>query len=362
VTLTWSENIPQGGLPIQSYTVFRGTSPSNMPQVALRTTTQFTDTGLSPNITYYYSIQATDTGRDVSPMSAVAPVTTVVAPAAPVGVTATPNAATRVTLTWSENIPQGGLPIQSYTIYRGTSPTSLPQLAVRTASPFVDTGVSANTTYYYAIQATDTGHDVSCMSAKAQVATPALPAAPVNVAPTPNSATRVTVTWSASVPPGGLPIASYTIFRGASSNNLTKLGAAGTMKYTDMGACANSTYYYATQTVDTGGDVSPMSTPAQVVTPALPAAPVNVAATANSATQVTVTWSENIPPKGLPIQNYAIFRGTSSTGLAQVASRGASPFIDTAASPNTTYYYAVEAVDTGQDVSPLSATVQATTP
>ncbi len=362
VTVTWSENIPQGGMPIQTYTIFRGTSSGNLPQVAVRTTTTFTDTGLSPNTTYYYAIEATDTGHDVSPMSAVAPVTTVAGPAAPVSVAATPNAAARVTLSWTENIPQGGLPIQSYTIYRGTSSTNLPQVAVRTTSPFVDTGVSANTTYYYAVQATDTGHDVSGMSAKAQVATPALPAAPVNVSPTPTSATRVTVIWSASVPPGGLPIASYTIFRGPSSNNLTKLGTAAAMKYTDMGASANSSYYYATQTVDTGGDVSPMSTPAQVATPPLPAAPVNVVATANSATQVTVTWSENIPPNGLPIQNYAIFRGTSPTGMAQVASRGASPFIDTGASPYTTYYYAVEAVDTGQDVSPLSATVQTTTP
>ncbi len=362
VVLTWQENLQQGSLPVSYYQIFEGTTPGNMINVGSASTATYTAASLTPNTTYYFEIVAADTGHDLSTPSDQIPVTTLPMPAAPVNVVPTTNSTTQVTLTWSENIPQGGLPIQSYTIYRGTSPTSLPQLAVRTASPFVDTGVSANTTYYYAIQATDTGHDVSCMSAKAQVATPALPAAPVNVAPTPNSATRVTVTWSASVPPGGLPIASYTIFRGASSNNLTKLGAAGTMKYTDMGACANSTYYYATQTVDTGGDVSPMSTPAQVVTPALPAAPVNVAATANSATQVTVTWSENIPPKGLPIQNYAIFRGTSSTGLAQVASRGASPFIDTAASPNTTYYYAVEAVDTGQDVSPLSATVQATTP
>ena len=105
-----------------------------------------------------------------------------------------------------------------------------------------------------------------------------------------------------------------------------------------------------------------MSTPAPVATPPLPAAPVNVTATANSGTQVTVTWSENIPPNGLPIQNYTIYRGTSSTSLAQVATRGASSFIDTGASPCTTYYYAITATDTGQDVSPMSATVQATTP
>ena len=363
ITVTWSENIPPGGLPIASYTVFRGTSSTGLTQLAVRTPTQFVDTGLLPNTTYYYAVEATDTGRDVSPMSATAQATTGLAPAAPVNVLATPNTATRVTVTWTENIPQGGLPIQTYTVFRGTSPNNLPQLTTRTTTQFIDTAVSANTTYYYAIEATDTGRDVSCMSAQAPVSTPALPAAPVNISPTPTAATRVTVTWSAAgVPPGGLPVASYTIFRGASSTGLTKLGATATTTFIDRGASASSSYYYATETVDTAGDISPMSTPAQVATPPLPAAPVNVVATANSATQVAVSWSENIPPNGLPIQNYTIFRGTSPTSLAQVASRTASPFIDNGASPSTTYYYAVEATDTGQDVSPMSAPAQTTTP
>ena len=362
ITVSWSENIPSGGLPIQTYAVFRGTSPASMPQVATRTTAQFIDTGLTPGTTYYYAIEATDTGKDASPMSATAQGTTRIGPAAPVSVAATANSAARVTVTWSETIPNGGLPIQTYTIFRGTSPGSMPQLAVRSASPFVDTGVSANTTYYYAIEATDTGHDVSSMSATAQATTPAMPVAPANVAPTANSATRVTVTWSPSVPSGGLPIASFNIFRGTSANYLTKLGAAAAAQFIDNGASANSSYYYAIQTVDTGGDVSPTSAATQVATPPMPAAPVNAAATATSATHVTVTWSENIPTNGLPIQYYAIFRGTSPTGLAQVATRAACSFIDTAASASTTYYYAIEAVDTGQDVSTMSAQAQVTTP
>jgi fibronectin type 3 domain-containing protein len=114
--------------------------------------------------------------------------------------------------------------------------------------------------------------------------------------------------------------------------------------------------------VDTGQDVSPMSATVQMATPPMPAAPVNVAATATSGTQVTVTWSENVPPNGLPIASYNIFRGTSPTGLTQLAARTGLTFIDTGVLPNTTYYYAVEAVDSGHDVSPLPAPVQVTTP
>jgi len=116
------------------------------------------------------------------------------------------------------------------------------------------------------------------------------------------------------------------------------------------------------QATDTGRDVSPLSGTAQAATAAVPAAPVNVAATANSSTVVTVTWSENIPPNGLPVQYYTIFRGTSPTGLTPLATRSGSPFIDTGASPNATYYYAIEAVDTSQDTSPASPTTNVTTP
>jgi endo-1,4-beta-xylanase len=101
-----------------------------------------------------------------------------------------------------------------------------------------------------------------------------------------------------------------------------------------------------------------MSATAQVATPAVPAAPANVFATANSSTIVTVTWSENVSPNGLPIQYYNIFRGASPTSLA----RGASPFYDLGVSPGTTYYYAIEAIDTVQDVSPMSPPAQVTTP
>jgi hypothetical protein len=94
----------------------------------------------------------------------------------------------------------------------------------------------------------------------------------------------------------------------------------------------------------------------------MPAAPVGVTATANSATKVTVTWTESVPPGGLPILNYSILRGTSPGILTQLAYRVASPFVDTEVSPGTTYYYAIEAIDSGQDVSPMSATAQVTTP
>lgn len=63
----------------------------------------------------------------------------------------------------------------------------------------------------------------------------------------------------------------------------------------------------------------------------------------------------------MPIARYRILRGTSASSLVQVAIRTAASFSDYPLTAGTTYYYSVEEVDTAGDVSPMSATVHATT-
>jgi fibronectin type 3 domain-containing protein len=356
-TVTWSETIPQGGLPIQYYYVFEGASSTNLNKVATVTAASYNASGLVAGATYYFAVEAVDTGMDVSPMSAVAQVTTVSPPATPVNVTATASSSVKATVSWSENIPAGGLAIQYYYVFEGASASNLTKVATVTAASYTASGLTAGATYYFAVEAVDKGMDVSPMSATAQVTTLPAPAAPVNVTATAASSAKVTLTWSENIPQGGLAIKYYTIFRGTSPGSLTQLANSSATSYNDTAVSASTTYYYAIEATDTGLDVSAMSLSVQAATPAAPATPTNVTATANSATQVTVSFSETIPPAGLPIQYFYIYRGTSPTGLAKLTNRSASPFVDTTVAANTTYYYAIEAVDTGGAISPMSTTV-----
>lgn len=265
VTVTWTETIPTGGLPISSYAVYRGAAPNPTTLIGNASKTpplEYIDTKAVGNTTYYYAVKATDSAQDVSPESASAEVTTPPAPAmpaAPSSLAVKVNSATELTLTWSENIPTGGLPIANYTINWGTSPTSLTNSATRTTATFVDTGLTAGTTYYFEVKATDTSGDVSPESAIVPGTTAVIPAAPTNVVATGTSSTAITVTWTENIPTGGLPVTVYTINWGLSPTSLTNSAKRTTTTFVDTGLTAGTTYYFSITASDSGGDVSPAS-------------------------------------------------------------------------------------------------------
>ncbi len=265
LNLTWSAGV-SGGLPINYYHVFRGTTPANLTQVAIGSQTSYWDVTATAGATYYYGAESADSGGDLSPMSAILKVTIPSAPAAVTNLTATPVSTSKISLIWSA-AAGGGLPIQSYTVLRGATAASLSQVATTGQTTYTDPSGSPSTMYYYAVQATDTGGDVSPLSATMSATTLALPSAPTNVAATAPGKSQVALTWAAA--PSGMPLASYTVFRGTSASNLTSLKtiSASQLYANDTTVSSGNKYYYAVQAKDTGGTLSPISATVAVTTP-----------------------------------------------------------------------------------------------
>jgi fibronectin type 3 domain-containing protein len=353
INLTWTAST--GGLPITSYQVFRGTSSSGLSQLGTRATPPYTDYAVTPATTYYYQVQATDSNGDISPMSAEISTTSLPSPNTPTNLAAAVSSGAKISLTWTETVPPKGLPIGSYQIYCGLAPGSLIKIATTATTSYTYTGLTAGTTYYCAVLAADTAGDLSVMSNPVTAITDASPNTPTNLAAAATSGAKISLTWTDTVISGGLPIGSYQVYCGLAPGSMTKVGTTAKTSYTYTGLTAGTTYYCAVLAADTAGDLSAMSVTVSAMTDALPNAPTNVVATANSATKVTVTWTESVPTGGLPITSYQVYRGTSPGNLSLLGTRATLTYTDTTVVALTTYYYAVLATDTSNEASPMSA-------
>jgi fibronectin type 3 domain-containing protein len=263
INLAWgASQDPQG---ISSYQIFRGTSPSGLVQIATvhGTTLTYKDYNLTPGTTYYYGVEGTQ-GQYISVMSSIASATTLPLPNSPTNLVASPTSAAKINLSWSQTMPAQGLPVAGTQVYCGLTPSSLVKVGATSATSYNYNGLAASTTYYCALLATDTSGNVSSMSATVTVTTDPLPNAPTSVTATEVTSSRVSVTWSETIPAGGLPIAGYQIYRGTSPSNLVQVATRATTTYSDTTVSAGTTYYYAITAQDSGVDVSPMSAVAQI--------------------------------------------------------------------------------------------------
>jgi uncharacterized repeat protein (TIGR02543 family) len=135
------------------YRVYRSNSPSGSYSMVEAGTSSayYTDTGLSPNTTYYYKVSAYNSAGE-SAQSSSASATTLSgqggsAPSTPTGVTATALSSSSIQLSWNPVSGATGY-IISYTDDFG-----MHQSEETTGTSYTHTGLSPNTTYLYAIYA-----------------------------------------------------------------------------------------------------------------------------------------------------------------------------------------------------------------
>ena len=183
------------------------------------------------------------------------------------------------------------------------------------------------------------------------------PAAPTGLNTTSVSHDSITLAWN---DPKDASITGYRILRGADAASLavvindTQDTGAG---HTDTEVAASTSYAYAVVAFSRDGD-SPPSDAIHVTT--RPAAPTDLLAAA-SHDRVVLTWDE---PEDSSITGYRVLRGRSAKRLTELVSdtrRAATDHTDTGVKPETTYYYAAQAINAGGPGA-RSQVVEAETP
>ncbi|MDB6026402.1 MAG: repeat-containing protein [Verrucomicrobiales bacterium] len=356
LNLSWSDNSAnETGFTVARSTVNGG--PYSDIVTAAANATSYSDSGLTANTTYYYVVRASNTGGS-SANSAQASATTLPnAPTAPSGLSASTVSASQINLSWADNSSNETAFIVARSATPGGPYNDIVTLGVN-ATGYSDTGLSANTAYYYVVRASNTGGDSANSGQGTATTLPLPPAAPSGLSASTVSATQIDLSWNDnSANETGFTVARSTVNGGPYSDIVTV--AANATSYNNSGLTANTTYYYVVRASNTGGSSANSAQASATTLPLAPAAPSGLSAATISASQINLSWTDNSGNETSMIVARSTTSGGSYVDIATLAANTVA-YNNTGLSANTTYYYVVRASNSG-GASANSAEASATT-
>jgi YD repeat-containing protein len=370
-----SSQIDLGWLPssdpsgILEYRIERctGAGCSNFTQIATRTTTSFSNTGLTENTSYTYRVRAVDNANNVGQPSATATTATLDAtlPTAPTNLTATPTSATQVNLSWTASTDANG--ISQYRVERcsGSGCSNFTQITTTTTTSYGNTGLTESTSYSYRVRAVDGASNVGPYSGVASATTLDVtpPPAPTGLTATAASATQINLSWIAPADVSG--IALYRIERcaGSGCSNFNEIATTASTAYNNTGLAEATSYSYRVRAVDGATLVGAYSSVATRATLDVtgPAAPTNLAATATSNTQINLSWAAPSDISGISLYRIERCTGSGCSNFSEISTTSSTSYSNTGLLEITPYSYRVRAVDGENNTGSYSSTASATT-
>jgi large repetitive protein len=342
--LSWTSATDTGGSALAGYIVYRDGS-----QIAQVATLTFTDSSLSVDGIYAYTVRAVDNAGNVGPSS---PTRTIqvdqTPPPAPTGVIAqTPT--NHVVLSWPATPDSNGTGsgVSQYRVYRNGSPIALVQ-----STTFTDTSLAIEGTWVYTVSAIDAAGNEGPQSAGFPVlydATP--PPAPYGLSTAPLTTSQPSLSWSSGGPDALSGFDHYELLRDG-----VVVASTTQTSITDVTLTANGTHTYAVRAVDAAGNHS-ASTPVQSTIydntpPAIPAS-LTVPSPSN---RPTLSWAASLDVGGANGVSYSIYRDGDPTPIATTT---AVVYQDTATLVEGPHVYTVVATDAAGNASApsLSASV-----
>lgn len=243
-------------------------------------TSPYIKTGLAAGTAHYFIVTAANSVGESAASNQAAATTNAALPtlpAAPTGVTAS-GGANQVSISWA-TVPGA----TSYNIFWATTAgvTTAGTKITTAASPYVQTGLAASTSYYYIVTAVNaSGQSVASTQVTAATNAPAvtIPAVPTAVTAA-GGANQVNISWGAVS-----GATSYNIYY-ATTTGVTKNSGAritnAASPYLQTGLAASTTYYYVVTAQNSAGEG---------------AASAQTSAATNAPPAMTCTGCHAIPP------------------------------------------------------------------
>jgi fibronectin type 3 domain-containing protein len=333
------------------YKVERRTGEEDWSEVASlpADSTDWADSDVEASTSYDYRVYAFNAVGNSGYSNVVTATTLPNPPNAPSELTATATSQTDIQLTWRDNsTTETRFEVQRSTD-GGANFTLLASLGTNTTS-YLDSGLTANTTYQYKVRAENAGGLSDFSNIASATTRPPAPAAPSGLTVKVISAHELSLSWVDN----SNNETEFRIERKGAGDPFHQIATTAGTKYDDRGLKPNKTYAYRVRAANSGG-ASAFSNVARGLT--LPAAPSSVDATANSKSRITVTWKQKGGADGFRIERKS--EGSSFRQIARVGG-GSNTYVDSGLIPGRRYSYRLRAFN-GSGLSEYSATASART-
>ncbi|MEW6026546.1 MAG: fibronectin type III domain-containing protein [Planctomycetota bacterium] len=262
-------------------------------------------------------------------------------PAAPSNFTAVAASYSQINLAWQDNSSDE----DGFKIERGTNGITYTLIATQypNVTSYNDTGLSANTQYYYRIWASNANGDSSKASATATTPSIPVPTGPSGLVVTPIDANTINLGWTDnSDNETGFQIRRS--LDGDVYNVITTTGANATI-YQNSGLTQNTYYYYRVYAYNGSGNSTTYASGFAQTPDTIPSAPSGLAASTISSSQINLTWTDNSNNEsGFKIERSP--NGVDTWTEVYTTTSNTVSYPNTGLTYNTTYYYRIRSYNT----------------